>query len=317
ICSIFPDWPFSSWEALALSVPRSIEFTYFRVGPYMMFKTEKVESAEIKIVETKQLPDGGYVALAQAARSSEAQRWMKFKTAAVFEVECEGETLRERYQRCETSIYDRAMQVFAVRKFGELPEKLKGNYTFFFLDREDDGKDEMTAKVMVFVGFLGSGKLEPEEKGMVLMNAWRNAVARGAGGLGAAIYKQAIKAYPNATYAKEFGLYEFSQNRLDNAIMAINDAIKIAPYEVEYLKILYQIYKKKNDQGKMDELQKKLQELESWDENPGEDITGAFQYKSKITWTERGDEKTPSGIIQFREMDSAEQENLKATVKEE
>ncbi len=297
-------------EAAALTKPRAIEFTYLRVGPYEMFKTEQVEEIDAKVLGAKALQDGGMVATVQTNRDQEALREMKYMVSANFKHVCKAPTFRARHEKCQGEIYERAMKEFAVRKFGKVPEKLLGNYTFFVLNREDDGKKTLTLNVAVVVGFLGTGKLSKDEKGMVLMNAWRSACASGAGQRATPIFKQVMATNPSAEFAKEYAAFEMAAKRYNNSIAAMRKAIKMNPHDLENYKVLYQLYKQKGDSASMAKVEQKLVEMEAWEENPGADITSTLQYKQRVRWTEAGDERSPSGLIQFREVDETELQQL-------
>ncbi len=301
-------------ETTVLAVPRSIEFTYLRVGPYTMFKTDKVDEADLTLGDPEKLPDGGIKITATAPRSTESLRAMQFMTVAHFEVACEGDTFKARLKKCNGLMYERAMSASATRKFGTVPEKIRGNFTFFDIDRQDNGKSKMTVKAKAFVGFLGTGKLDASEKSMVLMNAWRRTCASGNGDKASPIFRQAYKANPNARQAMEYALFEMKENRLKNAIWATKAAIKINPHELDYVKVLYQLYKQTGDTASMNKIQDKLVELEAWEENPGADITTGLSYKQTIRWTSGEEESNSSGMINFREVDETE---LEAMSKEE
>ena len=299
-------------EATSLAIPRSMEFTFLQVPPYSLFKTEKVEYTNVEIAETEQLPDveGTWVAKATARRSNATLQAMRHMRVISFNLTCKAETFEERVAECNSRLYETAMIESAKKHFGKFPEKMRGNFTFFYINREDNGKDSLKLETAVFVGFLGAGEITREERSTVLTNAWNNAVKNGQGAQAAPIYRMAFEAYPNSAFAKEFALFEMSENRLDNAILALNDAIKLNPHDLELVKILYQLYKKQGDTAMMDKIEDKLVELEAWEENPGADITNTFKYRYKVKWTEEG-ESEPSGMIHFREIDETEMEEMK------
>jgi len=302
-------------EATALAIPRSLVFSYLRATPYTLFKTDLMDSTEVKVSDPRKLPDGGVEITAKAMRSSKVKQAMRLMRVANFEVTCEGDTFRKRVEGCRTEVLEKAMEIYALDHFSTIPEKLKGNYTFLGLDRKDDGK-KMVAKVAVIVGFLGQGKLTKEEKSTVLMNAWltvRNKNQAEA----LAIFKRAMKINPGAGDAYDFAMYEMGHDRIDNAIMAIKLAIQYAPQEVSYLKILYQLYKKKDNAPMMAEVEKQLKSLEMWEENPGADLTTNITYTEKIKWTEGTESREATGVIYFREIDESEMKDRKYKVEEE
>lgn len=294
-------------EATVLSVPRSVEFNFLKVDGYEMLKTEKVEYGETKILTTEKLPDGGVRVTVEGKRSSESMRAMRFMTAAHFSITSRLPTFRERVEQVNRRLFDRAMKHFAKRNYGEVPEKLKGNFTFFNIERQDNGTSKMVAKVSVFAG-TGKGALTKQEKGMVLMNAWRAQCANGKGEKASPVFQKAIDVYPSSAFYEEYAMFEMSQNRFENAIRALTRATKINPQEVKYYKILYQLYKKTDNQPKMEAMQTQLEELEAWDENPGEDITSGFRYHTKIKWSDGGNENEKEGMIHFRDADIEEDE---------
>ena len=294
-------------EATVLSVPRSVEFNFLKVDGYEMFKTEKVEYTETKILATEKLPDGGVRVTVEGKRSSQSMRAMRFMNAAHFTITSRLPTFKERVEQINLRLFDKALKHFAIRNYGEVPEKLKGNFTFFKIERQDDGISKMEAKVCVFAG-TGKGALTKQEKGMVLMNAWRAQCANGKGEKASPVFQKAIKIYPNSAFNEEYAMFEMSQNRFKNAINALTEATKISPHEVKYYKILYQLYKKTENQPKMDTMQAQLEELEAWDENPGEDITSGFRYRTKIKWSDGSNENEKEGMIHFRDADLEEDE---------
>ena len=310
--------------ATAMVIPNSLEFNYLQVDSYSMFKIKKVDYTDIKILKTQQLEDGGYSAIAQGQRSNQVIKDMRFKRPLHFEVECEGETFAERTQSCTGQFLQKAAMLTALNRFKEIPKKMRGGFTLYSMERIDDGKDEQVLKAVVFVGIKGKGDLEPEERAMVLMNAWHNTVAHDQNVDATALYQKAMATMkkmigyvPAANFAREYALFEMSHNRLQNAIAGIKDALLINPHEMEYNKILYQLYKKSGNKAKMEEIQKHLQQLEMWEENVGADITGGFKFRQKIKWVEGGEEQDPDGMIHFQEMDEEEAEAMKANVSEE
>jgi len=286
------------FEATAQCDPRSIHFDYLRVDSYTMFKMDKVGSCDINIVKTEKLDNGGVMVVAEALRTREALKNMRFMTTVNFTLNCKGDKLRRRAEKCNSLIYEKALTHFAQKQYDSVPEKMKGNFTFFLIDKMDDGK-KMTVNVSAYVG-LAKGKLDKAEKSMVLMNAWRSQCALGNGDSAAPIFAKAMKLTPNATYAEEYAVFELSRNNLKVARKGIKKAIKLSPYESKYLKILYQIEKQSGNEAGMAEVQKSLEEMEAWEDNPGADLTNNFQYRTKVRW-EEGGKQDSGGMIHFRE----------------
>lgn len=284
------------FEATAQCDPRSIMFDYLRVDGYTMFKMNKNGSCDINITNTEKLPGGGFKVTAEALRSSEAVKDMRFMTTVNFTLNCKGETLKERATKCNAMIYEKSLTSFAEKKYGTVPEKMKGNFTFFLIDKQDDGK-KMTANVSAFVG-LAQGKLSKEEKSMVLMNAWRSSCKNGVGADG--IFYKAYKLTPNANYAEEFALSKIKKKDWKTARKVIKRAIKMSPYESRYLKILYKIEQEDGDELAMEKVQKKLEEMKAWEQDSGADITSTLHYSTSVRWEEGGTEDT-TGTVMFRQ----------------
>jgi hypothetical protein len=290
-------------EATAKALPRALEFTYLRVDQYVMFRTTLAERAKTEVVSTETLPDGGVKVVAKAVRGSQSMTAMRHMQTANITFTCQGETYRERWEACEALIYSSALEAYAMRNYNKVPEKMRGNFTFFEITREDNGK-KMVVNAISFVG-MGAGQLEPRERGMVLMNAWRRMAQAGKGEESIELYKRAFEAYPNANIAEEFALFEMNQNRLNYAAWAIRQAIKLNPYEMRYMKMLYEIYKKQGDTVRMAKLQKELEELEAWEDDMGEDITSTATFSTEIRWTNSQGETEEEGTVRFQ--DSSDQ----------
>lgn len=287
-------------EALSKALPRAMEFTYLRADQYTLFRTTLKNKIPVTVTSTETLPDGGVKVQVKAARGTESMRAMRHMLTANITLTCKGETYRERWEQCETRIYSTAMEVYAKRNFRTVPEKMRGNFTFFEIEREDNDRNRMTVNMIVFVG-MARGDIEPREKGMVYMNAWRMATRAGKGQESVALYSKAQEASPNAAYAEEFALFELSENRLNNAAWAIRQAMKLRPYELRYTRMLYDVYRRMGDTQQMAKVRQELEELEAWTEDMGSDIGSSITFSTEIRWTNPDGQVDEEGTIRFQD----------------
>lgn len=297
-------------DATALAEPKGMAFSFMRADAFEMFRLDRQGSPEVEITGGKALPDDGYVATATATRSPKAQKDMRYATSSNFVLTCKGATLKERAERCLSRAYDEAVKYEATKKFGKLPAKARGALTFYELSRKDDGR-LMTVAVSVNVSFVGAGDLSEPEILLVFKNAWKQSIASGHDGSAMSIYLRAKQLVPKAdamtSFAMDVALYENTKNRLDNAIRAALDAVDLSPSYLDPLRLLFQLYKKQGNQAKLEKVVERLHQLESWEDDPGVDLTNNFKYDEKVKWTDgQSNEDSPGSMIRFREVDDAE-----------
>ncbi len=291
-------------EAMVIADPNSVHFTYMHEEPYTIFRTRETANAEAKIVGVQETPDGGFMAVAEATRSGNAMKKIMYTRYADITVVDKSPTLQERLTNAYTLAVEEAIKQSAVYKYNAVPAKMRGDLTFHSIERQDNGR-VLKLRMLVYVGFVGQGKLSSEEKAMVYMNAWRQACTHNKGEMAKILYEKAVRFFPSAAYHEEFAAWAISKNRLRDAVTALEAANRQDQYSVKYLSKLYQLYKKLGDTAKAQAAEAKLIELEAFDDNIGADLSSGFEYKSKIKWEEQGNDQ-PEGMIYFRDITDEE-----------
>ncbi len=305
-------------EASAIAQPSSIEFTYMQEGPYTIFRTKEIDQSPAEIISTKQLDDGGYMAIAKANRTGKALKKVQYTRFADITVEDKSEKFQSRALNSYALALEEAITQSAEYKYGKVPPKMKGQLTFHSISRMDDGK-KMRLRMAVYVGFIGQGSLSKQERAMVYMNAWRQACCKSRGEIASVLYEKAVLIYPNADYYEEFASWAIVNDHLKQAIVALEKANNKNPYNIKYLKKLYQLYSLVGYNKKAKTAEAKLIELEAFEENLGTDLSEGLRYHSKIRWSTDGEEEDPEGTIHFTDVDDEElEEQIKnAKVREE
>ena len=316
--------------AIAAAKPATLTFEYMHDQPFSMFTTSLGNSnVEVEIVRTESLPDGGYKAVAKAVRTQKVKKRMQNTRALILTVTSKKDSFKERVREVRELAYEQAvlrlaMSQFKVDKKSELPEKMKGGLWIFSFDIDDDGSK--AKGTLVTYAKVKKGSLDNNEKARLLMNAWRNAILLAELDEDAqedmlddlqdrmedvtmedldyhSIFDKMLKLRlePDyATYFEEFAAFSLKQKEYRDAVRAMEKAVELAPFKLDYQKKLYQVVKKAGDRKKMEEWRTKLEQVEVFDDELGADLTDGMKYTRRYRWKDT-EETDMKGVIRFKE----------------
>ncbi len=316
--------------AIAAVKPGTLTFEYMHDKPFSMFTTSLGNSnVEVEMIGTEKLPDGGVKAVAKATRTQKVKKRMQNTRALVLSITSKKDTFEERVREIRELAYEQAVlrlgkEQFRVDKNEQLPEKMKGGLWIFSFDIEDDGstsKGTLTAYAKV-----KKGSLDANEKARLLMNAWRNAILLAEMNEDEqedmldhlqgrmedvtmedldyhAIFNKMLKLRLEPDYAayfEEFAAFSLKQKEYNDAVRAMEKAVELAPFKLDYQKKLYQIVKKTNDRKKLEKWRTTLEQVEVFEDELGADLTGGMKYTRRYRWKDI-EETDEAGVIRFKE----------------